>query len=353
MRATTFPSAAMALLAAVTAAAALSACGNSNSPTPAPTVTVTQGASSSASASTSASAAAATPPAMVAVTKGGSLVTLNPATGAASQTLVSGHVLGDEISVSSTGMVYFAVKHGCVGEIEAVPVAGGAVTSIAVGSLPAVSPDGTKLAYASEPSLTPGCVSASPDVAAQYHVAIRALSSGSTVTLPMFAAGQGSGLPEPISHLSWAPDNDHLAVSIASPEDNEGWNVNLLDTSQAQAYMAGSGVTYVPVTGKQSAGNFSYLREGVYMPNGDLFVSRACCAGIPPRNTSALLWEVGTNGALVHQVAVGFPNLVHTSLDVSSDGGWLLYLAGNDLYVSEGGATPRELTTGLIAAAWG
>lgn len=352
MRATTFPSAATVLLAAVTAAVALSACGKSNSPTPTPTATVTRGASS-ASASTSASAAAATPPGIVAVTKAGSLVTLNPATGAASQTLVSGHVLGDEISVSGTGMAYFAVKHGCSSEIEAIPVAGGTVTSLAVGSLPAVSPDGTKLAYASEPSLTSGCVSASPDVASQYHVAIRTLRSASTVTLPMFAPGQGSGLPEPISHLSWAPDNDHLAVSIASPEDNEGWNVNLLDTSQAQYYMAGSGVTYVPVTGKQSAGNFSYLREGVYMPNGDLFVSRACCAGIPPRNTSALLWEVGTNGALVHQVAVGYPNLAHTSLAVSSDGGWLLYLAGNDLYVSKGGATPRELTTGLIAAAWG
>jgi len=52
-------------------------------------------------------------------------------------------------------------------------------------------------------------------------------------------------------------------------------------------------------------------------------------------------------------VAVGYISLDHTSLDVSSDGGWLLYLAGDSLYVSQGGATPRELTTRLIAAAWG
>jgi hypothetical protein len=64
------------------------------------------------------------------------------------------------------------------------------------------------------------------------------------------------------------------------------------------------------------------------------------------------MWEVTTSGVLVHQVAIGFANLVHGSLDVSSDGQWLLYLASNDLYVSQGGATPRELTTGLIAAAW-
>jgi hypothetical protein len=342
-------SAATALLAALAAATALSACGN-NSPTPASTVTVTQGASSSASASTG--TAAATPPAMIGVTKAGALVTLNPATGTVIQTLVPGHVLGDEVSVSSAGMVYFASKHGCTQEIEAVPVAGGNVIELAPGILPAVSPDGTKLAYAEEPSLTPGCVPGVSDIVTLYHLDIRTLNSGATVKLPMLAAGQDSGLPEPISHLSWAPDNDHLAVSISAAEDNEGWNLNILDTALAQYYLAGTGVTSVPVTGSPSARR-SYLREGVYMPNGDLFISRACCAGIPVQNTSRLMWEVSPAGMFVHRVAVGYVSLDHTSLDVSSDGGWLLYLAGDSLYVSHGGATPRELTTGLIAAAWG
>src|SRR5271169_5639922 len=156
MPAARYRSAAAALLCAVATAAALSACGNSSNPNPSPTVTITRSASSSASAS--ASAVAATPPAMVAVTHGGALVTLNPATGTMTQTLVSSHVLGDEISVSSTGMVYFAAKHGCTSEIEAIPVAGGAVTTLARGSLPAVSPDGTKLAYADQPMLVAGCV---------------------------------------------------------------------------------------------------------------------------------------------------------------------------------------------------
>jgi hypothetical protein len=288
---------------------------------------------------------------MVAVTKAGALVTLNPATGAVTRTLVARHVLGDEISVSRTGLVFFAVKHGCTDEIEAIPVAGGTVTGLATGSLPAVSPDGTRLAYAEEPVLVPGCVPNVPDIASLYHVNIRTLGSGATLKLPMLAPGQDSGLPAPISHLSWAADNDHLAVSISAAQDNEGWNLNLIDTAQAQYYLSGSGVTSVPVTGPSS--RQSYLREGVYMPNGGLFVSRACCAGFPVRNTSRLMWEVSTAGTLVHQVAVGYVSLDHTSLDVSSDGGWLLYLAGHSLYVSHGGATPRELTTGLIAAAWG
>jgi hypothetical protein len=139
-------------------------------------------------------------------------------------------------------------------------------------------------------------------------------------------------------------------VSVASVQDNEGWGVYIADTAVAQAYLQSTGVANLPVTGTDS--QQSYLREGVYMPNGNLFVSRACCGGFPIRNTSRLMWEVNTSGLLVHQVAIGFANLDHTSLDVSPDGNWLLYLAGNDLYVSRGGATPSKLTTGLIAAAW-
>jgi hypothetical protein len=232
-----------------------------------------------------------------------------------------------------------------------VPVGGGSVSVIGPGSVPAVSPDGTKLAYASQPTLTVGCVPNTTDMTSLYAVNIRTLSSGATISLPPVPASQDSGLPEPIFHLSWATDNEHLAVSISQVEDNEGWAVTLVDTAQAQYYLSGTGVVDVPVTGSPTPRQ-SYLREGVYMPNGDLFISRACCAGIPPQNTSRLMWEVTTTGVLVHQVAIGFPNLDHTSLDVSSDGQWLLYLAGNDLYVSQGGATPKELTSGLVAAAW-
>jgi len=289
---------------------------------------------------------------MVAVTKHGALVTLNPATGTVDSTLVASRVVGGEVSVSSSGMVYFAVKNGCSSKIEAVPVGGGTPAVITTGSLPAVSPDGTKLAYADQPSLTVGCVPSSSNLVPLYHLDIRTLSSGSTVSLPMVSAGQGSGLPAPISHVSWSADNDHLAVSTLAVEDNEGWDLFLVDTSQAHYYMTGTGVTAVPVTGSPSSAD-SYLREGVYMPDGDLFVSRACCAGVPVRNISRLMWEVTTAGTLVHQVAIGYASLDHTSLDVSSDGGWLLYLAGTGLYVSQGGATPRELTSGLIAAAWG
>ncbi len=90
----------------------------------------------------------------------------------------------------------------------------------------------------------------------------------------------------------------------------------------------------------------------MFLPDGNLFISRACCGGFPVRNTSRLMWEVSASGALVHQVAIGFASLEHASLAADSSGQWLLYLAGNDLYVSQGGNRPAKLTSGLIAAAW-
>ncbi|HEY2508990.1 MAG TPA: hypothetical protein VGI58_20935 [Streptosporangiaceae bacterium] len=309
-------------------------------------------ASAATSATTGATStpAAAAEPGILAVTKAGALVRLDPATGVVRQTLVRSGVLGDEISASA-GTIYFAVRNGCNGTIKSVPAGGGRAAVVTAGSLPAISPDGTKLAYASQPSLTEACQGTGNPVPL-YSLKIRSLSSGATVTLPQVPASQDTGLPAPISHLSWAADNNHLAVSIASVEDNEGWAVNVVDTGAAHYYLAGSGVTTLPVTGAPNRAD-SYLREGAYLPDGGLFVSRACCAGFPVRNTSRLMWEVGPDGVLRHQVAVGFADLDHTSLAVSPDGRWLLYLAGNDLYVSSGGARPRLLTTGLIAAAWG
>lgn len=331
----------------------VSACMSSGSTPAATQAPSSVPASPTGPAGAAATSPAATAPGIVAVTTGGALVRLNPATGATEQTLVSSGVLGNEISASATGTLYFAVKSGCTGKIESIPASGGTPAVIASGSVPAISPDGATLAYADEPAQQEGCLAGSTDPVSLYHLEIRKLSGGGPVTaLRAVPASQDSGLPSPISHLSWSSDNVHLAVSIAAVQDNEGWGVNLVDTSRARYYLSGTGVTSVPVTGSPTPQQ-SYLREGVYMPDGGLFVSRACCGGDPPRNTSRLMWEVGTDGLLTHQVAVGFATVDHTSLDVSADGGWLLYLAGNDLYVSPGGARPHRLRTGLTAAAWG
>ncbi len=331
----------LAVPAAVTLLAACHSGGSSAQPTTPVTVTAAPSAPSSPSASSPA-VPASLPPGMFAVTAAGALVVLNPATGAVARTLVPAGVTGDEISVSPDGStVYFASGHSCASQIESVPAAGGTAVKIAAGTVPAVSPDGTRLAFAADscaPTQIPSLV-------------VRTLSSGHDRKYPMVPSGQYDGLASLISHLSWAPDSQRLAVSISSPEDNEGWDLMIVDTPAASYYLTGAGVTAVPVTGEPNARD-SYLREGVFMPDGNLFVSRACCAGIPIRNTSRLMWEVSTSGAEIHQVAIGFATLDHVSLDASADGQWLLYLGGGTLYVSHDGATPHQLSTSLIAAAW-
>jgi hypothetical protein len=351
---------ALALIAAALAAG----CG-SNSPSPTPVVTVTVPASSGGgSGSASGGGAGASSPAqssgaepgIVGVTTAGALVRIDSSNGSITQTLVPNGVAGDEVSVSPDGStVYFTEEAGCHAEVESVSSSGSNLTAIAPGQFPAVSPDGTKLAFTSEPVMNDACVPdpSKPGVAAEFKLIIRTLSGGAEQSLGLPAQVRHGGLLPPISHLSWSADAAMLAVSTSAVADNEGWGVNLVSPSTAQYYAdSTTGVTAVPVTGSPDAQR-SYIREGVYLPDGNLFISRACCGGVPIHNTSRLMWEVSPAGGLVHQVAIGFPDLDHVSLSADSSGHWLLYLADHDLYVSQDGNRPSKLTTGLIAAAWG
>jgi hypothetical protein len=322
------------------------------------TPTSAPGSSSPAAGPSASASGTAARPAIVAVTTAGALVVLDPSTESTVRTLVPGGVLGDQVSVSPDGAtVYFAQgSAACDRQIESVSIDGGTPTPIAPGILPAISPDGSRLAFAQEPVLTPACSPTGSALTKSFKLVIRSLQSGIDRVLPMPPAAQRSGLPVPISHLSWASDSTRLAVSVAAAQDNEGWGLYLVDTAAARYYLPPgappiAGVTFVPVTGQPDTRR-SYLREGVFLPDGNLFVSRACCGGIPVRNISRLMWEVGADGALVHQVAIGYPHLDHVSLAVSSSGRWLLYLGGRGLYVSDSGNRPVLLASGFIAAAW-
>ena len=290
-------------------------------------------------------------PPIVAVTSAGTLEVIDPTTGTAQRTLATG-ATGDEVARSPNGAtVYFEVGSGCEHQIESVPFTGGSPNVVAAGMDPAVSPDGTELAYARQPDQTmPDCLTGLSNPASAFAVVVRQLSSGRETTYPMSPQAVATGLPAPITHLSWAPDGHRLAVSVAAEQDNEGWTVTVFDTTTADYYV-GPGVTAVPVTG--AAATDSYYREAVFQPDGNLFTNRVCCSGIPPRTTSSLLVTVDPHsGRIVRQVAVGYTTVTHSSLDVDQSGHWLLYLSGDDLLVSDDGARPVSLATGFTAAAW-
>ena len=186
------------VLAVPAALILVAACGGGGSPgaaqstAPAPTPSATTGARS-------VSQTTARPPAMAGVTAGGSLVLLSSATGAPIRALVRGSVIGDEISVSGDGQtIYFSRRHGCVDDVESVPLSGGKPTLITTGSLPAISPDGSTLAFARQPTLTRHCMAAgSGDLSAQYDLVTRTLSTGVERIYPVLPPASRAGCPRP------------------------------------------------------------------------------------------------------------------------------------------------------------
>jgi hypothetical protein len=346
---------ASALLAA--SALLLAACHGSSSSTANPAVTVTVTPSSGANGGLGSASPAPTSggePGLVAVTTSGALEALN-SNGSVASTLVPSGVLGGEVSVSPNGStVYFTEGAGCHSEVESVSISGGDLTAIAPGQIPAISPDGTKLAYSTEPLFTDTCVPdpAKASVAAQYKIVVRTLATGAEQVIGLPAQVERSQLLPPVGYLSWASNGSALAVSSLPVADNEGWNLSVLDLATAKYYAGtAAGITNIPVTGSPTPQR-SYIREGIFLPDGNFFISRACCGGVPIKNTSRLLQEVNVNGELVHQVAIGYPSLDHYSLASDSTGQWLLYIGGNDLYVSQDGNRPADIASGVIAAAW-
>ena len=191
------------VLAVPAALTLVAACGGGSSPNAAQSTA----AASTPSATTGAhsvSQTTARPPAMVGVTARGSLVLLSSVTGAPIRALVRGGVIGDEISVSADGQaIYFSRRHGCVDDVESVPLSGGKPTLITTGSLPAVSPDGSTLAFARQPTLTRHCTTGSGDVSAQYALVTRTLSTGVERVYPV------------LPHSEWAA-RAHLASVLGS-----------------------------------------------------------------------------------------------------------------------------------------
>lgn len=292
------------------------------------------------------------PPPIVAVTTTGLLEVLDPSTGEPERTLAT-NATGDEVSVSrSSQTVYFETPEGCDHEIESVPMDGGSTSVVATGMDPAVSPDGSELAYARQPDLSqPQCATTGQQqsAASQIELVVRKLSTGQETTYPMSPQALSSGLPMPIDHLSWAPDGQRIAVSIPAVQDNEGWQLVVLDTTTA-SYYVGPGTSQVPIP--ESLPD-SYYREGVFEPDGNLFVNRVCCAGTPPRRVSSLLLNVDpSTGAELSEIAIGFTDVDHTSLDVDGSGRWILYLSGQNLLVSHDGMRPTTLASGFVAATW-
>ena len=286
------------------------------------------------------------PPALVAVTTAGNLQSLDPSTGHPVATLASG-ATGDEVSLTPDHtQVYFETAPDCFHQILSVPLRGGAATLVAAGSHPAVSPDGTKFAYAVEP-LGPGCPSGPANAATLYYVVVQPIPGGTPSVFSLPPSLVTTHQTRTVDHLSWAPDNRRLVVSIEGGADDKQWSAFVMDTTTDHYYAPESGAG-VPV---ERGGGF-YYRQAVFEPDGNLFANVACCSG-GKAPTATVMAEVDLTGKTVHEISSGLTDRDHTSLAADSGGHWVLYLAGSDLVASADASAPTIVSTaGFVAADW-
>jgi hypothetical protein len=141
--------------------------------------------------------------------------------------------------------------------IERVSLEGGSPVFVADGVEPAVSPDGTELAYIQESSGRCQALAPCPPVDVNLPVIVRNLTTGSEHRLP---ASHSPG----VSGLSWSDDDVHLAIS-----DGNGFWVE--DTSATAA--ATSEVSIFPPANS----NPSYWSDAVYRGSSGSIGAVAFC----------------------------------------------------------------------------
>ena len=154
------------------------------------------------------------PSQVVALTGGSKIQVLSSRTGRVVRTLASNVGLfqgSPTIAVSPADVVYFDTVRGPEQWIESTPLAGGPITAIGPGDMPAISPDGRLLAYlAWTMKIYPPNTPARDMTSEPEAIVVRDLET-SAVRRWAFT----SDVPA-ITSLSWSPDNRFLAYTSLS-----------------------------------------------------------------------------------------------------------------------------------------
>jgi hypothetical protein len=112
------------------------------------------------------------------------------------------------LAVSANGVVYFDDARGTREWVRSVPLAGGPVTTIAEGRVPAISPNGRLLAYVTDTDHPTGRDR-------PQAIIVRDLPAGPQKTWAF------TSIDPDINSLSWSPDGRHLAFAGLTFVKNE------------------------------------------------------------------------------------------------------------------------------------
>jgi hypothetical protein len=240
--------------------------------------------------------------------------------------------------------VFYSLVGDCAdATIYRVPADGKAASEkMLTGVSPAVSPDGSKLAYA---VATPGMDSGGIEERhCQNSVVVRDLSTGAERTwrypdTPDYATALYQDAV--ISEIDWAPDSTRLAYTLSY----EGDSVSILDT-EANTDLGQTVELVIPSGGGNSSHPAWQATTGLL----GVFNTRfECCFDDnytgPPR---ALLVDV--------ERRLPTPLLPAgrrvTALDFDASGAHLLFVDSGRLYRRSGTQAPAGLVTGITAADW-
>lgn len=146
------------------------------------------------------------PTTAVALTRVGALVLVDTASAEVVRTLVGASpgevVSGPALSPDGTTVFYSIDREDYTSSVRSIPITGGTATEVADGRVPALSPDGRRLAWAANRE---------PEKKGLYNtLAVRDLGSGEEVRL-------GTGEPfhggaSLLEGITWAPDGERIAM---------------------------------------------------------------------------------------------------------------------------------------------
>jgi (2Fe-2S) ferredoxin len=293
----------------------------------------TSGPATSATSATT----AAVPRAIVASTTAETLVVLDPDTGAVRRTLAA--IQGNPTDCNTEGgcqaigtmvvspdgktVYYEEVGEPVSGIINRVPLAGGPIEQVTMGSYPTLSPDGQRLAYLLP---TPAIV-------------IRTLSTGAEQTIEA-----GGDEYVQMDHLAWSPSGDRLAVEIT--ENGKASTVALVRLNTDKTVRAAPKVspTTIPGGTPQTILGVPTWRG----TTGELIVVSQCC--FPEPGERSQLVRLQADG----QRSLGATPIETSVWDLAYDRtGQARLLVGLDDYLSVATAGQvRRLPGSYVAAAW-
>jgi hypothetical protein len=272
---------------------------------------------------------------------------LSSRTGRLIRTLATGVALNrglPTLTVSATGVVYFDEARGTREWVRSVPLAGGPVTTIAEGRVPAISPNGRLLAYVTDTGHPTG--RNRPEA-----IVVRDLPAGTQKTWAF------TSIDPDINSLSWSPDGRHLAFAGLTYVKNQTVAVRIVQVLDTRSSGTLDDARRIPLGQRVAWAGYLTADTGAAVMLGPYGVIQA---------GPGSLVEVGASSGRIVRHLTSLPpqGLATTNAADGAEGTITVDRTGHYLLIAGGAGYgeifrwtfgmrhPVRVTSGAIRAAW-